>query len=111
MRRVFLVVGILMVASAASGNAPLKSPTAASNERAYTLTLMCAVIASTGTNDADKVRTMDAARKMAKASGQTRDRLSKDLITMANVLGNEARTDASAMERRRQNCRKIGLAS
>ena len=107
MRGVFLVVmGFGLIGAAASTKQP-----ASANERAYTLTLMCAVVASTGTNDADKLRAMDAARKMAKANGQTTDRLSKDLITMANVLGNEARSDASAIERRRQNCRKLGLAS
>jgi hypothetical protein len=108
MRAVLLMAATVLASGAVA--APSKQSTSA-NERAYTLTLMCAVVASTGKNDADKQRAMDAARKMAKASGQTADRLSKDLIAMANVLGNEARNDASAMDRRRQNCRKIGLVS
>jgi outer membrane scaffolding protein for murein synthesis (MipA/OmpV family) len=109
MRAVFWAVVMMMVASAVSAKAQQKLPTALVNDRAYTVTLMCAMVAATGSSDDDKVRTMQAARKMAKAKGHGLDRLSKDLGTMANVAGDRLRSNPNALDEDRAICRKLGL--
>lgn len=105
MRRVSLVVMAFgLIGAAASAKQP-----ASANERAYTLTVMCSVVAANDKNDANFQRTADAVRKMAKVLGYTTARVAKDSIAMANVLGNEQRTNPNAMSTRRETCRKLAL--
>lgn len=105
MRRVFLV--LLAFGLAGAGEAapqPMNK-----NERAYTITLICAVLASRDKNDADTQRTMDAVRKMGKAKGYASKKVSGDLITMASVVGVQLRDEPATVERNRGICRQLGL--
>lgn len=88
---------------------PAMAQSAASNDRAYTLTLMCTTVASVYGTDADKQRSLDAARKMARAQGYSVKRLSDDLGTMANVLGDKDRDHPDEVQRDREICRRMGL--
>lgn len=106
MRRIFVVLAACLVA------APIaEAETTRGRDRAYTLSLMCSVVASYYRNDADIQRTAVAMRKMGAAMGYDNARIAKDATTMASVLGNELRTDPASMERHRASCRQIGLAS
>lgn len=84
---------------------------ATAKDRAYTLTLMCSVVASADKNDADIQRTMDAVRKMGKAQGYDSKRVSSDAIQMAGALGSEMREHPDAMDKHRAACRKLKLIS
>jgi hypothetical protein len=75
-------------------------------KRAYTLTLMCSVVAK---GDAEIRKTSDATRKMAKAMGYSDSRVAQDALGMASVLGNELRTDPAATNKHRDVCRTLGL--
>lgn len=108
MRAVFLVAAIVLASGAVA--APFKQPTSA-NERAYTLAVMCSVVAANDQNDTNVQRTADAVRKMAKVMGYTTARVANDSIAMANVLGNELRTNPNRMNVRRETCRKLALIS
>ena len=101
------VVGVVTLVPLLVATAPPMS----SNERAYTLTLMCTALASEYGNDADKLRTMDAARKMARAQGYDDRRLSRDVITMASVVGAKLHDNPNAMDENRLICRRLGLVS
>lgn len=89
---------------------PAAVPTVA-QQRAYTLSLMCVAVASYYDNEADKLRTVDALRKMGAAMGYDNTRIANDMTTMASVLGDELRSNPDAMEGHRASCRKIGLVS
>lgn len=90
---------------------PVMGQSAASNDRAYTLTLMCTAVASEFGTDADKQRSLDAARKMARAQNYSDRRLSDDLGTMANVVGDKARDHPDEVQHDREICRRMGLVS
>jgi len=90
---------------------PVMATATDKNERAYTLTLMCAAVAAYYQNDADITRTMDAARKMARVQNLSETRLSDDLFKMTNALGAELRQNPNAMDEDRAVCRKLGLVS
>jgi hypothetical protein len=87
------------------------APAADANEQAYTITLLCAAVASQSRNDADIQRTMEAVRKMARVLGYDNRRLSTDMVKMAGALGVEQRTDPRAMDDHRATCRRIKLIS
>lgn len=99
-----LIPGALLAAS------PAKSPSPA-QEKAYTLSLMCSVVAGYYENEADILRTADAMRKMGAAMGYDNKRIANDVTTMASALGVELRNDPKSMERHRASCRQIGLVS
>ena len=80
-------------------------------ERAYTLTVMCTVVAAHDNSDRDHTRALDAARKMAKVLGYAEMRLAHDLIATANVLGDDLRSDPNAIARNREICQRLQLAS
>ena len=96
------------VATAAPASADAR---AVAQKRAYTLSLMCWVVASHYQNEADILRTADAMRKMGAAMGYDNARTAKDVTTMASVLGVELRNDPGSMARHRASCRQIGLVS
>ena len=105
MRRVFLVVMAMgLVGAAKAAPQPMSK-----NERAYTITLICAVLASRDKNDADIQRTMDAVRKMGKAQGYANKKVSGDLITMASVVGVQLRNEPATVDHNRGICRQLGL--
>jgi hypothetical protein len=81
------------------------------NERAYTITLTCSAIAANDNDQAGSTRSIDAARKMAKALGYSTKRLSSDLITMASVVGVQLRDEPAKVDRNRGICRQLGLVS
>jgi hypothetical protein len=81
------------------------------NERAYTITLICNAIAANDNDQSGSTRSIDAARKMAKALGYSTKRLSSDLITMASVVGVQLRDEPAKVEHRRGVCRQLGLLS
>lgn len=87
------------------------SQTMVAKDRAYTMTLICAVVASHDKIDADILRTMDAVRKMGKARGYGNTKVARDMIQAANVLGVEMRDDPGSMDRNRAICQKLGLVS
>jgi hypothetical protein len=99
----------LLLAVAASALVAATPPATSSNERAYTLTLMCTAIASEYGNDADKHRAMDAATKMARAQGYSDKRLANDMISMASVVGDQIHNQSSQVSQNREICRRIGL--
>ncbi len=111
MHKATLAICMLASTSTANAQSPINAAATATNERAYTVTLMCAVVASKGTSDSDKVRTMDAARKMAKANGYSTDRLSRDLLGAATIAGRNLRNNPNALDGDRAMCRKLGLIS
>ena len=102
---------MLLPAIALCSAAPSPAATQPQNDRAYTLTLMCAVVASHYGGDADIHRTMDAARKMGKAKGYAGKRVSDDLVTMSGALGAELRNNPTSMDENREVCRKLKLVS
>jgi hypothetical protein len=108
MRKAVLVV--LMVAMAGAVSATAEQPMS-KDERAYTITLICAAIAANDRDDAGSQRSIEAARKMATALGYSLDRLSKDLLTMAEVVGVQLRDEPAKVEQRRAVCRQLGLLS
>jgi hypothetical protein len=77
------------------------------NERAYTITLICVAI-SANENTGD-IRSIDAARKMAKTLGYKNERLSRDMLTMASVVGVQLRDEPATVDRNRAICRQLGL--
>jgi len=79
------------------------------NQHAYTLTLMCVSVAGHEGNQADKLRAMDALRKMQRAMGYSNRHLADDMVDMAQVLGVKMRNDPGLMPRNREICRKLGL--
>lgn len=89
--------------------APPKSKNATAKDHAYTMTLMCAVVASHDRSDGDILRTMDAVRKMGKAKGYDGKRVASDMITMASVVGDRLRTDPNYIDDNREICRKLQL--
>jgi hypothetical protein len=89
---------------------PAKQPLS-QQERTYTITLICAAIAANDRDEAGSQRSLDAARKMATALGYSLDRLSKDLGTMASVVGVQLRDEPATVERNRGICRQLGLLS
>ena len=105
MRRVFLV----LLAFGLTGAGEAAPQPMSKNERAYTITLICAVLAARHKNDVDIQRTMDAVRKMGKAKGYTNKKVSGDLITMASVVGVQLRDEPATVERNRGICRQLGL--
>ena len=103
MRRVFLV--LLAFCLAGAGEAAPKPMS--KNERAYTITLICVAI-SANENTGD-IRSIDAARKMAKTLGYKNERLSRDMLTMASVVGVQLRDEPATVDRNRAICRQLGL--
>lgn len=87
-----------------------KRPMSAS-ERAYTLALMCVAVAANDQKDADYQRSLDAVRKMAKQQGYSDNRLSQDIWTMTNVIGDSLHKDPKAIDEKRELCRRLSLAS
>lgn len=100
---------LVSVAITVCAHVPAGAATPASNDRAYTLTLMCAGVAGYDKNDADITRTMAAVRKMAKAKGYDTKRVSSDAIEMAQVLGDDLRNNPNSMDENRALCRKLKL--
>lgn len=105
MRGVFLVLFAFgMTGAGEAAPQPMDS-----KERAYTITLICAIVAAHDKNDTDIQRTMDAVRKMGKAKGYPNKKISGDLITMASVVGVQLRDEPATVERNRGICRALGL--
>ncbi len=102
---VALAVPVLAVAQATP-----RIPTVA-QQRAYTLSLTCWVVASHYRIEADIHRTADAMRRTGAALGHNNERIARDGTAMASALGGELRSDPSSMLRHRASCRQIGLAS
>ncbi len=100
----------MALAALASTNAST-AQTPNSNKSAYTITLICAVVASESKNDADIQRTMEAARKMGRVQGFDTARVSSDLTKMAGALGVERRSDPNAAARDRALCQRMKLVS
>ena len=82
-----------------------------SKKRAYTLTLMCQVIAADSGTKADQQRTIEATRTMGRAMGYDDKRVSADVFTMIDVVAAKARENPATMEDERAVCRKLGLLS
>lgn len=108
MRKALLAV--LMMVAAGTASAKAQQPMT-KNERAYTITLICVAIAANDRDDAGSQRSIEAARKMARALGYSLDRLSKDLLTMAKVVGVQLRDEPAKVEQSRTVCRQLGLLS
>lgn len=106
--RLLLAIVIALPVLAAT---PAPAQTMSGDDRAYTLTLMCAVVAAHYKVDADIQRTMDASRKMGRAMGYSDKRVTDDLWNMTNALGIERRTKPNAMENHRATCRRLKLVS
>jgi len=113
MKRVglFTVIALACAAPSAPASEASADARAVAQKRAYTLSLMCWVVASHYQNEADILRTADAMRKMGAAMGYDNARTAKDVTTMASVLGVELRKDPGSMARHRASCRQIGLVS
>ena len=80
-------------------------------ERTYTITLICSAIAANDNDKAGSARSIDAARKMARALAYSTKRLSSDLGTMASVVGVQLRDEPATVDRNRGVCRQLGLLS
>jgi hypothetical protein len=107
MRAVFFgLLALGLTATASVAQQPMSQ-----NERAYTITLICNAIAANDNDRAGSARSIDAARKMAKALGYSSKRLSNDLITMASVVGVQLRDEPAKVERSRAVCRQLGFLS
>ena len=104
-----MLVGVLVMGLTAT--ASLAEQPMSQNERAYTITLICNAIAASDNDYEGSARSIDAARKMAKALGYSSKRLSSDLITMASVVGVQLRDEPAKVEQRRAVCRQLGLLS
>jgi hypothetical protein len=109
MRKALLAV-LMMVAMTGAISARAQQPMS-KDERAYTITLICAAIAANDRDDAGSQRSIEAARKMAAALGYSSKKLSSDLITMASVVGVQLRDEPAKVEQRRGICRQLGLLS
>lgn len=105
MRRVLL--GMLALGLMGAGEPA--APPMDSKERAYTIALICVVIAANDNDQAGGVRSLDAVRKMGKAKGYTNKRVSDDIGTMANVVGVQLRGEPATVVRNRSICRQLGL--
>lgn len=103
--RFFTSAGLLCALAVPVAHA--QQPTA--NERAYTVALMCSVVAAHYASDADIHRTADALRRMARVLGHDSRKTAADVVQMANVLGSEMRSDPASMDRTRTACRRAGL--
>ncbi len=104
-RRLILASALALIGS------PASAQTAASNDRAYTLTVMCSVVASHYGADADILRTADAVRKMQRVMGYDTKRVADDSIKIASALGSELRNNPQLMEGHRAVCRQLKLLS
>jgi hypothetical protein len=91
--------------------ATVAKPPMAPKERAYTLTLMCIAVAANDRNEEDGIHAMDAARKMGRAMRYSEKRVSDDIWTMTNVVGDQLHRDPTSIDSKREICRKIQLAS
>lgn len=107
MRRVLLVLSTVGIMAAA----PPKKTTMDPKERAYTLTLMCVAVAASDQKESDGLRSINAARKMGKAIGHSEKRVSDDIWTMVNVVGDQLHSKPSSLNDRREICRRMQLAS
>lgn len=103
-KAIWAVLALGLLASASHGQQPMSK-----DERAYTITLMCNAIAASDSDYEGSARSMEAARKMAKALGYNSKRLSSDLITMASVVGVQLRDEPAKVAQRREVCRQLGL--
>ena len=108
--RARLAIGIAAagLALAPTGRASAEDSPA---EKAYTLALMCTVVAAYFKDDAASLKAMGAADKIGAQLGYDRPRRSTDLSNMARTLGTERSGDAGSWERHRAVCRKIGMAT
>lgn len=107
MRRVLLgVLALGLMGAGTPQNQPMEPKV-----RAYTLSLMCYVVAVHDQKEADTTRNLDAVRKMGKVLGYTDKRVSDDIWTMTNVVGDQIRRDPNSINVRRDTCRKVQLAS
>jgi hypothetical protein len=107
MRRVILV---LLAVGLMGGNASAQQSMSA-NERAYTLTIMCAAVAKHYGNNADHMRALDASNKMAKVLQYSFTRYTLDLEGADKVLAKQHRSDPGRITKRRELCRQLQLAS
>jgi hypothetical protein len=103
----FAAIAAIMLTSTAAAQSGDRRADA--QQRAYTLSVVCWVVASYYRDEADIHRTTDALRKMGSAMGYDNARTSKDAVEMASALGVELRRDPEAMQRHRTACRKLGL--
>lgn len=103
MRRVLLV--LLAFGLTGAGEAAPKPMS--KNERAYTITLICVAISAN--ENTEDIRSIDAARKMSKTLGYDNKRLSRDIGTMASVVGVQLRDEPATVDRNRGICRQLGL--
>lgn len=100
----------LVAAVAVIGRAPAQTTAPMNaNERAYTIALICVAVAANDNDAAGGLRSINASRKMAKALGYGQSRLSRDLATMASVVGDQLRKEPEKVERHRGVCRQLGL--
>lgn len=109
-RALFAIACVASVVSGAIAPVAAAAPTTA-QKHAYTLSVVCWVVAAHYRNEADIHRTTDALRKMGTAMGYDNGRTAKDVTAMASALGVELRNDPRAMERHRASCRQLGLVS
>lgn len=111
LRQTLFSVGIAATLSMGvqSGSAAAQSAAMDPKERAYTLTLVCVVVAANDKDEAGHARALDAARKMAKAQSYSDKRLTDDLFNMTTVLGVEAREKPDSMSENRAFCRRLKL--
>lgn len=100
---IFISVALLLGGSASAEQT--------ASEKAYTLTLMCQVVASHFDDQPAFRKAADAARKMGRTQGYTDKKISKDFFTMTEVLGVRERDQPGTLDSDRDGCRKIGLAS
>jgi hypothetical protein len=107
MRRVVLVVMAMGLMSAAKAAPQPMSQ----KERTYTITLICVAVAANDRDETGSARSLDAARKMASVLGYGNARLSKDLGTMASVVGVQLRNEPAKVDRNRGVFRQLGLLS
>lgn len=105
-----LVLAAAMVLASGAVAVPAQQPMS-QNERAYTITLICAVLAANGRNDADIQRTINAVRKVGTTMGYSNKKVSSDLGTMASVVGVQMRDEPATVDRNRGVCRQLGLLS
>lgn len=100
---------VAMVAVALPGAAMAAPTKSQASERAYTLSLMCSAVAANDGEQADYSRTFDAVRKTGRKLGHSEARISQDVLTMAQVVGDRAHRDPSSLDGNREICRKLGL--
>lgn len=100
---IFIFVALLL-----SGRASAEQ---SASEKAYTLTLMCQVVAAHFDDQPAFRKAADAARRMGRTQGYSDEKISKDAFTMTEVLGVREREQPGTLDADRDGCRKIGLAS